>query len=82
MDTPTPTDASARAVRVFCYTVLTAALFLLGYDLYQYERFGTAGTISHGLWVLGAEHPILPAAWCLLGCGSLVSFAFHFWWSK
>lgn len=81
MDAPTPTPESRTAARTFLASLAAVALWLVGYDVIRVLRYGTAGTISHGMWVLGTEYPWVPWAWCVGGCGLVLGLAWHFWWT-
>lgn len=79
--TPTPTPESRRAARTFLAALAAVALWLVGYDVARVLAYGTAGTISHGMWVLGAEHSWVPWAWCGVGTALVWGLAAHFWWT-
>lgn len=69
------------SVAIFAGVIAQASLLLIAYDAWVFAKYGSAGTISWGLAVLGLSHPIVPFAWGLFVGAGGIGLAFHFWFS-
>jgi hypothetical protein len=78
--TPIPPFACVSLAVAFAF-VMGAVVGLCALDWVMWKLLGNTATVSHAMWLLGANYRWLPWAWVAGGVSVTLGLAWHFWWS-